>query len=141
MATKNKESSSVSLDLAPFRSEIVVLLKQLQDLNQMLSAAQLEQYDEAELYVRLEYIEEINKNFGRAQEIIEENECSGSVNNDRTTFTLLYFDVKAKLTRQIAIFHKMEANQRSSTMRQFSLDESPSHIMPRRTKVPEIQLP
>ncbi|XP_037811070.1 uncharacterized protein LOC119603189 [Lucilia sericata] len=77
-----------------------------------------------------------------AQSIIEENEISELDGTDRMCFVSLYLDVKSKLTRQLNATRKFDLNPRSSTLRQFSLDESPySQTSLRKTKVPEIQLP
>ncbi|XP_037826770.1 uncharacterized protein LOC119614723, partial [Lucilia sericata] len=104
------EEAEHSQNLLPFKTKATAMIKQLENLNQTLTPSQLKEYDDAELSVRLSYIEEL--------------------------------DVKSKLTRQLNATRKFDSNPRSSTLRQFSLDESPySQTSLRKTKVPEIQLP
>ncbi|XP_046805934.1 uncharacterized protein LOC111684284 [Lucilia cuprina] len=136
------EEAEHSQNLLPFKTKATAMIKQLENLNQTLTPSQLKEYDDAELSVRLSYIEEVNKSYEMAQSIIEENEISELDGTDRMCFVSLYLDVKSKLTRQLNATRKFDSNPRSSTLRQFSLDESPySQTSLRKTKVPEIQLP
>ena len=61
---------------------------------------------------------------------------------DRMRFVSIYLDAKSKLTRHANNLRNLDTIQRSSTLCQSSLGESPFSQAPlRKTKVPEIQLP
>lgn len=125
-------------NLLPHRSKVIAMVNQLERLKETLTEDKLKGFDGAELSVRLDYVENINKSYDIAQSLLEENDSTES--SDRMSFLSLYFDVKAKLSRKLA---HAGFNPLSSTIRQFSLDHSSSSNTSslRQTRVPEIQLP
>ena len=69
------------------------MVKQLEALKQTLSVTNIEQFDETELTIRLEYIEQVNKSFNDAQSKFEEESNAEIDVDERMNFTNLYFEV------------------------------------------------
>ena len=82
----------------PVKRRVEAILKQLEALKQTLSVTNIEQFDETELTIRLEYIEQVNKSFNDAQSKFEE-ESNAEIDVDEImNFTNLYFEVKAAVS-------------------------------------------
>ncbi|XP_059225785.1 uncharacterized protein LOC131997922 [Stomoxys calcitrans] len=142
--TNNTSDGGNSKNLLPYMTKIASMLKQLGMLKKSLTTAQLSEYDEADLSVRLDYVEQIGASFEEAQSALEEMVTAEMESEERMKFTALYLDVKAKLTRQMNSIRRLESNPRSSTVRQFSVDGGPfseNSSSTRKTRLPEIQLP
>ena len=75
------------------------MVKQLEALKQTLSVTNIEQFDETELAIRLEYIGRINKSFDDAQSKFEEESNAEIDVDEKMNFTNLYFEVKAAVSR------------------------------------------
>lgn len=126
--------------LSTYRRSVAVVVKRLEAMKRSLTTEQLGEYDDAEISVRLEYVEQQNNAFDKAQSALINSSAEGE--DSSMAFASLYLDVKAKLTRQLNQTRGMDANPRSSTMRQFSIDGPPfCGVSSRRTRLPEIQLP
>lgn len=138
-AINDRAENSVSL--LPFKCKVAAMMNVLEKLKENFTAEALRECDGVALSVRLDYVEYVSNTFDLAQSVLEENNCSGF--DVRTNFTSLYFDVKAKLIRNINAIHLLDSNQCSSTLYQLSHHEYPSSntSMLRRNSVPEIQLP
>lgn len=146
--SNNDESFAGAVDdeavnLLPYHNKIATITKQLININMALNAVQLAQYDDAELSVRLEFVESLNSSFDKAQTILEELDSSVMEGNNRYNFVAIYLEVKAKLTRRLNSIRNTEPNQRFSTFRQFSVDETHlSSCLPhRRSRLPELKIP
>lgn len=127
--------------LMPHRAKVAAMVRQLEQLNINLTEDKLKGFDEAELSVRLDYVESVNNTFDRSQSFLEQSNSTETV--ERMNFVTLYLDVKAKLTRQISSSRMLGSHPCSSTIRQFSVEHptSGSVSLLRHTRVPEIQLP
>lgn len=120
-----------------YKRRVGTLHKQLTVLNISLTAERLGEMDEADLSVRLDYLEGLNSTFEKAQSSIAEIEV-GEDSEITFNFISLFFDVKAKLSRQLALKRKQSSLPHSSTVRQFSLDET---TVPRKVRLPELKIP
>ena len=76
------------------------MVMQLEELKNHLTPAQVEGIDEAELTVRLKYIEQVNKTFNEAQSKLEEENDVYIDVSTRMKFTSIYFEVKSLIARQ-----------------------------------------
>lgn len=92
--------------------------------------------------VRLEFVENLNNAFDQLQAILEEMDSSFLENNTRFDFVSIYLEVKAKLTCQLNYLKDPVSQPRSSTVRQFSFDETQSNSFShRRSRLPELKIP
>lgn len=118
-------------DILQYSRRVAAISKQLADINVRLTVEELHKLDDSDLSVRLEYIESINSNFeAKAEQNMDDN--------TRLDFMTVYFEVKAKLKRKISSNCFSSSAPHSSTVRQFSLDESTNH---RKTRLPELIIP
>lgn len=102
-----------------YRKTIIAMRRRLQRLNNHLTTDRVQQLDCSALSVHLDSVEQINQTVNCAL-YDSDAELEDDLCND---FESLYHDVKVKLTRQLNILNKRE-HPRSSTMRQFSVDQS-----------------
>lgn len=141
MPDKNASSSEgqkeVS-DTSQYLNKVASIGKQLVDINNRLTADELVKLDDADLCVRLDYIESLNSQFERAVSVLEDMGGSDMEDNTRVNFMATYFDVKAKIKRKISVNLNSRSTPHSSTVRQFSLDES---LSVRKTRLPELKIP
>lgn len=144
MSESQEDTSTANENLSACQNKVIAISSQLVSLNMALSSVQLKEYDADDLLVRLEFVENLNNGFDQAQTILEDMDNNLFQSDTRFKFMSTYFEVKAKLTRQLNIVRNTEqqVQQRSSTFRQFSLDEVPSHSLPyRSSRLPELKIP
>ncbi|XP_053949452.1 uncharacterized protein LOC128857733 [Anastrepha ludens] len=115
---------------------------QLTALNKTLSSHRLDELDEAELSVHLEYVESIHDNFDHVHSILEEADPRELDGVGRAEFFDVYLEVKAKLSRQLNS-HRKTNIRHSSTARHFALEESPATLFSsqRKSRLPELKIP
>ncbi|XP_073841380.1 uncharacterized protein [Musca autumnalis] len=94
--------------------------------------------DESDISVRLGYVDGIHNHFEEAQSMIINGDAIDSETEIASTFVNLYFDVKAKLSRELGNKRKRPTMPHSSTIRQFSLDET---LPQRKLRLPELKIP
>lgn len=128
---------SAAENIAVHKKTVEALVRQLEGLKQSL-IGEIEKYDEDELAVRIDFVDKIHDKFDVALAFIEQDVNSEGNAVEQMAFNLLYFDVKAMLTRQSRKFMQMKTAPITSTFRQNSFDDSGTT---RRTRLPEIQLP
>lgn len=138
--TDKDSSSSTSQGKAghsQFTAKLHSIIEQLADFNSRLTTDELNSLDEIDLSVRLEYVEGLYNEFKQTTAELEEK-CNGDVDvSTRSNFMTSYFSVKANIQRNLNIKAKHVAPH-SSTVRQFSLDDSTSA---RKTRLPELKIP
>ncbi|XP_073831785.1 uncharacterized protein [Musca autumnalis] len=118
--------------------KVAAINKQIKNINERLSADEVNKLDEADLSVRLDYVESLNQNFEEKVLNMEENSDGDVDDTIRSDFMASYFEVKAKLKRKLGINTNQRSIPRSSTLRQFSVDEP---IIVRKTRLPELRIP
>ena len=120
----------------PLKKKVQAIVMQMEALKNNMSPVAMEQMDEAELSVRLDYVENVSTKFDAAQSALEEiGEVEVSI-AERMNFTSLYLELKSAITRQKRRFSGMMP---SSTLRQTSFEESAR--CSKNIRIPEIQLP
>ena len=120
----------------PLKKKLQAIVMQMEALKNNMSPVAMEQMDEAELSVRLDYVENVSTKFDAVQSALEEiGEVEVSI-AERMNFTSLYLELKSAITRQKRRFSGMMP---SSTLRQTSFEESAR--CSKNIRIPEIQLP
>ncbi|XP_061388720.1 uncharacterized protein LOC133323837, partial [Musca vetustissima] len=105
---------------------------------QLVKYYEINNLDEADLSVRLEYVEKLNQNFEQSVSFLEETSDVDMDDTIRSNFMTSYFEVTAKLKRKLGANTNQRAAFRSSTLRQFSVDEP---VTVRKTRLPELRIP
>ena len=126
--------------MEPYRRKVNSMVKQLEAMKESCGPEKLEEFDEEQLSVRIEYVDKVCNSFDEAQTHIDQNGDDEIDSSDRMDFNNLYFDIKSTLARFKKKFGQNSGRLPSSTQRQFSM-EDPIASSGRRTRLPEIQLP
>lgn len=111
--------------------------KQLDNLNTSLTTEELNNMDDADLLVRLDYVDGLYSHFEQTSISLEEKGSSNIDSSPHSHFLTTYFSVKAKIKRKINISHNNRSMPHSSTVRQFSLEE-PTNA--RKSRLPELKI-
>ncbi|XP_075170108.1 uncharacterized protein LOC142242414 [Haematobia irritans] len=146
MPDNNTSSSSSAVnnsnhegsDFSQCFKKVDLIGKQLDKINKRLTNEELQSLDEADLSVRLDYIESLNASFEGSISTLEEAHGDNLDESIRSNFMASYFEVKAKLKRKIDGSNHARISPQSSTFRQFSMEE-PRTI--RKTRLPELKIP
>lgn len=125
-------------ELPQYARRVTMISSQLDDIKCSLTTEEFDSLDDVDLSVRLDYVESLYSNFEQAVLLLEEK-CEDSIeSNIRSKFMTSYFEIKAKIKRKINVHCNSRTAPHSSTVRQFSLDESTSA---RKTRLPELKIP
>ncbi|XP_075158064.1 uncharacterized protein LOC142231336 [Haematobia irritans] len=137
-SSNSKESGKESSDLSQCLKKVELIGKQLEKFNKRITSDELQTLDEADLSVRLDYVESLNTNFENSLSIVENYQGDSLDETIRDNFMKSYFEAKAKLKRKIVASGGTRSLPSSSTFRQFSIEE-PRNI--RKTRLPELKIP
>ncbi|GBP01323.1 hypothetical protein EVAR_66461_1 [Eumeta japonica] len=114
------------------------IVEQMDNINTCLNTNELNGLDDADLSVRLDYIEGLYTHFEQVTAIMQETASRNMDNSIRSNFITTYFEVKAKIKRKMNNNCSSRLTPHSSTVRQFSLDET---MNVRKTRLPELKIP
>ncbi|XP_075157831.1 uncharacterized protein LOC142231097 [Haematobia irritans] len=136
--SSSTDGAAKSSDLSRCMKKVKSIGKQLADINARLTDDEVTTLDDADLAVRLDYVESLNAQFDRSISTLEELSEGDYDRSIRADFLTSFFGVKAKIKRQLNASVKTRFMLPSSTIRQFSVDESTSV---RRSILPELKIP
>ena len=126
-------------DIDFFKAKTASVTRQLTALNSFASD-ELSTFDEADLLVRLETVEEMKAEFESSQASLEKLDLLELAGDARSDFAQLYWEAKSKLSRKLDVLGKSRSDGANSTAvadHHFSA----SHTQLHRSRLPELQLP
>ncbi|XP_075157744.1 uncharacterized protein LOC142231011 [Haematobia irritans] len=132
------ESGKEGSDMTQCLNRVASIGKQLADINARLTPEELNNMDDSDLIVRLDYVENLHSRFDQSIVSLEESGEGDVDHSIRSEFLTSFFEVKAKIKRKLNTSRSAPCHPPSSTLRQFSLDEPP---IVRRSRLPELKLP
>ncbi|XP_037728309.1 uncharacterized protein LOC119559302 [Drosophila subpulchrella] len=89
-------------DVDYYRVKAQSILRQMSSMKCYLNADAVNQFDEADLLARMEWINSLNQAFDSAQTSLERLDFSEISSDHRIEFAEVFMDVKAKLNRGLA---------------------------------------
>ncbi|KAL7726357.1 hypothetical protein ACLKA6_001574 [Drosophila palustris] len=129
-----------------FRAKSQSLMRQAAAYASYLGEDMLAGYDEADLQSRMKYVETLNADFNAAQTSLEKLDLNELASDTRANFNNLFFDLEAKLLREMAVLRRSSSNTMNSTAVAHNMGhnftgESFRNGSFRKSRLPNLQLP
>lgn len=130
MSTQNTSPpttpTATSSDLRQYTKRVTNILKQITDIKNGLITEEYNSLDNVDIAVGIDYLENLYHKMEQALSWLEEK-CENRTNSSAfSNFMTLYFEIKTKIKYKFIIDCNSRSMPYSSTVPQFSLDETSS---------------
>ncbi|XP_070141641.1 uncharacterized protein [Drosophila kikkawai] len=129
-------------DVDFYRAKTQSILRQINSIKFYLNADSVNQFDEADLLARMDWINSLNEAFDAAQTSLKRLDFTEISSDHRMQFSGVFMDVKAKLSRGLAAHRKSQLP--ASIAANSTSIEMPNHpdlsFRPRKPRLPNLEI-